>query len=92
MVALGALGKGRQRLDETLSFSEGQGGKSQVEEKKKCDKIHMKCIILITVDSSVVSGLSTWLCNCPPRLSLELVSLHLTLKYTYLVIYSAISM
>ena len=51
----------------------------------------MKCIILITVDSSVVSGLSTWLCNCPPRLSLELVSLHLTLKYTYLVIYSAIS-
>ena len=33
MVALGALVKGRQRLDETLSFSEGQGGKSQVEER-----------------------------------------------------------
>lgn len=32
MVALGALGKGRQRLDEMLSFSEGQGGESQVEE------------------------------------------------------------
>lgn len=54
---------------------------------KKCDKIRMKYIILIIVDSSVVSGLSTWLCNCHPRLSLELVSLHLTLKY----IYSAIS-
>ena len=52
----------------------------------------MKCIILIIVDSSAVSGLLTWLYNCHPRLSLELISLRLTLKHIYSVIYSAVSM
>lgn len=58
----------------------------------KYDKMCMKCIILIIVDSSVVSGLLTWLHNCHPRLSLELISLCLTLKHIYSVLYSAVSM